>query len=61
MLHCLVKTSWGGDTEFADLRNAYDTSTRGRRPEIQDLEAEHFALQTRTLLGDEAYTDDQKR
>jgi len=25
MLHALVTPSWGGDTEFADLRNAYDT------------------------------------
>lgn len=61
MLHCLVKPSWGGDTEFADLRNAYDILDDRTKADIQDLEAEHFALHTRTLLGDEAYTDDQKR
>ena len=61
MLHCLIKPSWGGDTEFADLRHAYDTLDERMRDEIQDLEAEHFALHTRILLGDEAYTDDQKK
>jgi alpha-ketoglutarate-dependent 2,4-dichlorophenoxyacetate dioxygenase len=61
MLHCLVKTSWGGNTEFADLRNAYDTLDERTKKEIEGLEAEHFALHTRELLGDEAYTDDQKK
>lgn len=61
MLHCLIKPSWGGNTEFADLRNAYDTLDERTRSEIQDLSAEHFALHTRILLGDDAYTDDQKK
>jgi alpha-ketoglutarate-dependent 2,4-dichlorophenoxyacetate dioxygenase len=61
MLHCLVKPSWGGNTEFADLRNAYDTLDARTLNEIKDLEAEHFALHTRILLGDDAYTDDQKK
>jgi alpha-ketoglutarate-dependent 2,4-dichlorophenoxyacetate dioxygenase len=61
MLHCLVKPSWGGNTEFADLRNAYDTLEERTKKEIEGLEAEHYALHTRELLGDEAYTDDQKK
>ena len=61
MLHCVIKPSWGGDTEFADLRNAYDTLDARTRAEIQGLEAEHYALHTRILLGDEAYTDEQKK
>lgn len=61
MLHCVVKPSWGGNTEFADLRHAYDTLDERTRAEIQDLKAEHFALHTRILLGDDAYTDDQKK
>jgi alpha-ketoglutarate-dependent 2,4-dichlorophenoxyacetate dioxygenase len=61
MLHCVIKPSWGGNTEFADLRDAYDTLDERTRREIQDLKAEHFALHTRILLGDEAYTDDQKK
>ncbi|RZJ10874.1 MAG: TauD/TfdA family dioxygenase [Haliea sp.] len=61
MLHCVIKPSWGGNTEFADLRNAYDTLDERTKAELQGLEAEHFALHTRLLLGDDAYTDDQKR
>ena len=61
MLHCVVTPSWGGNTEFADLRNAYDTLDERTRAEIQDLKAEHFALHTRLLLGDDAYTDEQKK
>lgn len=61
MLHCVIKPSWGGNTEFADLRNAYDTLDERTKAEIQDLKAEHYALHTRLLLGDEAYTDSQKK
>ena len=61
MLHCVIKPSWGGNTEFADLRHAYDTLDARTREEIKDLKAEHFALHTRILLGDDAYTDDQKK
>jgi len=61
MLHCVIKPSWGGDTEFADLRHAYDTLDERTRRQIQDLKAEHYALHTRLLLGDEAYTDEQKK
>jgi alpha-ketoglutarate-dependent 2,4-dichlorophenoxyacetate dioxygenase len=59
MLHALVTPSWGGETEFADLRAAYDTLDVRTRAQITGLEAEHFALHTRVLLGDDAYTDEQ--
>ncbi len=61
MLHALVLPSWGGNTEFADLRAAYDTLPERTRAELEGLSAEHFALHTRILLGDDAYTDDQKK
>ena len=61
MLHSVIKPSWGGTTEFADLRHAYDTLDERTKAEIEHLKAEHFALHTRILLGDEAYTDDQKK
>jgi alpha-ketoglutarate-dependent 2,4-dichlorophenoxyacetate dioxygenase len=60
ILHCVVKPSWGGNTEFADLRHAYDTLDERTRATIEGLRAEHYSLHTRLLLGDEAYTDDQK-
>lgn len=61
MLHCVIKPSWGGNTEFADLRAAYDALDERTKHEICDLKAEHYALHTRLLLGDDAYTDEQKK
>jgi alpha-ketoglutarate-dependent 2,4-dichlorophenoxyacetate dioxygenase len=61
MLQALVLPSWGGNTEFADLRAAWDTLPARTRAEIEGLSAEHYALHTRILLGDDAYTDDQKK
>jgi alpha-ketoglutarate-dependent 2,4-dichlorophenoxyacetate dioxygenase len=61
MLSAVVLPSWGGNTEFADLRAAYDALPDRIKREIQDLEAEHSALHTRLLLGDNAYTDEQKK
>lgn len=61
MLHALVLSSWGGETEFADLRAAYDTLDLRTREMVAGLKAEHYALHTRILLGDDAYTDEQKK
>lgn len=61
MLHAVAIPDWGGNTEFADLRAAYDALSQRTREEIQGLSAEHYALHTRLLLGDEAYTEEQKR
>lgn len=61
ILHSVINPSWGGQTEFADLRAAYDALDERMRDEIADLSAEHYALHTRILLGDEAYTDAQKK
>jgi len=61
MLHAVVLPSWGGNTEFADLRAAWDALDERMQREIEGLEAEHYALHTRLLLGDDAYTDEQKK
>lgn len=61
MLHAVVTPSWGGDTEFADLRAAYDALDPRTRAMVADLKAKHYALHTRILLGDDAYTDEQKK
>lgn len=59
MLHSVINPSWGGQTEFADLRAAHDALDARMRETLAGLSAEHFALHTRLLLGDEAYTDAQ--
>jgi alpha-ketoglutarate-dependent 2,4-dichlorophenoxyacetate dioxygenase len=61
MLHAVITPSWGGNTEFADLRAAWDTLDARTQATIEGLSAEHYALHTRLLLGDEAYTDAQKK
>ena len=61
MLSAVVLPAWGGATEFADLRAAYDDLPERTKGEIAGLEAEHYALHTRIMLGDDAYTDAQKK
>jgi alpha-ketoglutarate-dependent 2,4-dichlorophenoxyacetate dioxygenase len=61
MLHALVIPSEGGNTEFCDLRAAYDALPEQLKEDIKDFSAEHYALHTRILLGDDAYTDEQKK
>ncbi len=44
----------GGETEFADLRAAYDALEAAAKEQIEDLVAEHSVLHSRSRLG---YTD----
>lgn len=59
MLHAVVVTAHGGQTEFADQRNAWDRLDARTRAQIEGLEAEHFALHSRFMLGDTEYTEEQ--
>lgn len=58
MLAAVVLPSWGGETEYADLRAAYDALSEGQKQELEGLVGEHFALHTRIMLGAE-YTEEQ--
>lgn len=55
MLHCVTTPSKGGETEFADLRAAYDGLPDDLKDEIADLKAEHFVFHSRFMLGDTNY------
>ena len=59
MLAAVQVPGSGGDTEFADLRAAYDALPEDTKREIDGLEAEHFALHSRFMLGDDQYTQQQ--
>ena len=61
MLHAVVVPPKGGETEYADLRAAYDALTDDVKKEIANLEAEHYALHSRLMLGDTSYTEEQKK
>lgn len=60
MLNAVRLPSWGGETEFADLRAAWDTLPQRLKDLVRGKEAEHFALHSRiTLLGDDGYSAEQ--
>ncbi len=59
MLHSVINPSKGGETEFADMRHAYDTLPEDLKQEIEGLEAEHFVFHSRFLLGDTGYSETQ--
>ena len=61
MLHSLVIPAKGGETEFADLRAAYDALPEDLRRDIAGLEAEHHALHSRLMMGDTGYTEEQMK
>ena len=52
MLHSVVAPAKGGETEFADLRAAYDALAEDLKAEIQSLHSVHAALHSRVWLGD---------
>jgi alpha-ketoglutarate-dependent 2,4-dichlorophenoxyacetate dioxygenase len=58
MLAAVVLPGKGGETEFCDLRAAYDALPAELKQEIGNLRSEHYAFQTRQWLGD-TYTEAQ--
>ncbi len=51
MLSAVVCPPSGGNTEFADMRAAYDALDEEMKARINDLSAEHFAFHSREMLG----------
>ena len=60
MLSAVVVPEHGGDTEFADLRMAYDALPAWQKKQIEGLVAKHHALHSRFMLGDTHYTQEQR-
>jgi alpha-ketoglutarate-dependent 2,4-dichlorophenoxyacetate dioxygenase len=61
MLHAVAIPARGGETEFADLRAAYDALPEDLKQAIDGLQAEHHALHSRIMMGDTGYSEEQKR
>jgi alpha-ketoglutarate-dependent 2,4-dichlorophenoxyacetate dioxygenase len=61
MLQSIVNPSQGGETEFADLRAAYDALPGDLKHKIDGLRAQHYALHSRMNLGDVDWTEAQRR
>jgi alpha-ketoglutarate-dependent 2,4-dichlorophenoxyacetate dioxygenase len=61
MLHARAVPAEGGDTEFADMRAAWEALPAAMRSEVQDLVAHHSLLYSRAQLGFDAYTEEETR
>jgi alpha-ketoglutarate-dependent 2,4-dichlorophenoxyacetate dioxygenase len=59
MLSAVVIPASGGDTQFCDLRAAYDALSEEQKKELEGLSSEHYAFHTRLWLGDTSYTEAQ--
>ena len=51
--------SWGGNTEYADMRAAYDALDDRRKQEIEDLVCLHSNMYSRGKLGITEFTDEE--
>jgi alpha-ketoglutarate-dependent 2,4-dichlorophenoxyacetate dioxygenase len=60
LLHARRIPSKGGNTEFADMRAAYDALDHETRAEIEDLVCEHSQIFSRQQLGFFDLTDEER-
>jgi len=60
ILHSHSIPSKGGNTEFADMRTAYEALDDDTKREIEDLICEHSQLYSRQQLGFTDFTDDER-
>jgi len=60
MLSAVTVPGFGGETQFADLRMAYDALPEWRKKQVEGLTAMHYALHSRFMLGDSNYTEEQR-
>jgi alpha-ketoglutarate-dependent 2,4-dichlorophenoxyacetate dioxygenase len=60
LLSARVVNPVGGNTEFADMRAAYDSLDRATKALIEDLVCEHSLMYSRGSLGMTEYSDDER-
>src|SRR5712692_7197811 len=60
LLHARSVPSKGGNTEFADMRAAYDALDDETKAEIEDLICEHSQIFSRQQLGFTDFTDEER-
>jgi alpha-ketoglutarate-dependent 2,4-dichlorophenoxyacetate dioxygenase len=61
LLSARVVNPRGGNTEFADMRAAYDALDAETKAEIDDLICEHSLMYSRGSLGFVDYSDEEKK
>jgi alpha-ketoglutarate-dependent 2,4-dichlorophenoxyacetate dioxygenase len=60
LLSARVVNPTGGNTEFADMRAAYDTLDAATKAQIEDLICEHSLMYSRGSLGMLDYSDEER-
>jgi alpha-ketoglutarate-dependent 2,4-dichlorophenoxyacetate dioxygenase len=60
LLSARIVNPVGGNTEFADMRAAYDTLDAGTKAQIADLICEHSLMYSRGSLGMLDYSDEER-
>jgi alpha-ketoglutarate-dependent 2,4-dichlorophenoxyacetate dioxygenase len=60
LLHARSVTSKGGNTEFADMRAAYDALDEETKVLVEDLVCEHSQMFSRQLLGFAEFTAEER-
>ncbi len=61
MLHARLIPPEGGETEFADMRAAWDTLTPKLQETVRDMVCEHSLLFSRALLGFSGFNEEERR
>jgi alpha-ketoglutarate-dependent 2,4-dichlorophenoxyacetate dioxygenase len=61
LLSARVVNKKGGNTEFADMRAAYDALDEETRREVEDLVCEHSLMYSRGSLGFLDYSEEEKQ
>ncbi|HXT82217.1 MAG TPA: TauD/TfdA family dioxygenase, partial [Acetobacteraceae bacterium] len=61
LLSARVIPSAGGNTEFADMRAAYDALDDETKAECEELVCEHSQLYSRAVLGFSDFTEDDRK
>ena len=59
MLHARVIPPEGGETEFADMRAAWDALAEKMKAEVRDLVCEHSLIFSRAQLGFDEFTPEE--
>ena len=59
MLHARVIPPHGGETEFADMRAAWDALSAGMQARVRSLICEHSLIYSRAQLGFEGFTPEE--
>ena len=61
MLHARVIPPSGGETQFADMRAAYDALSDDQKELVEHLVCDHSLIYSRALLGFDDFTADEKQ